>query len=87
MSATCRRSLPAYCAPHVFVQDLTVKAALEGNRDRVHRAALLDRHATSVLSIKEIRAMVDELIEAHGDAMPEGIRSPARSGGPVRRYA
>jgi alpha-galactosidase len=67
--------LAGYCAPHVYVQDLTVKAALEGNRDRVHRAAMLDRHATSVLSITEIRAMVDELIEAHGDAMPVGIRS------------
>jgi len=66
--------LAGYCAPHVYVQDLTVKAALNGDRDQVHRAAMLDRHATSVLSIKDIRAMVDELIEAHGDAMPAGIR-------------
>jgi alpha-galactosidase len=77
--------LAGYCAPHVYVQDLTVKAALEGDRDRVHRAAMLDRHATSVLSIKDIRAMVDELIEAHGDAMPEGIRS--RSGNTLRKSA
>ena len=34
--------LAGYCAPHVFVQDLTVKAALEGSRDRVHRAAPTD---------------------------------------------
>ena len=87
MSATCRRSSPGYCAPHVFVQDLTVKAALEGNRDRVHRAALLDRHATSVLSIKEIRAMVDELIDAHGDAMPEGIRTAKTRPEQVKRFA
>lgn len=76
--------LAGYCAPHVYVQDLTVKAALEGNRDRVHRAALLDRHATSVLSIAEIRAMVDELIDAHGDAMPAGIRSQTSA---IREYA
>ena len=62
--------LAAYCAAHVFVQDLTVRAALDGDRDRVHRAALLDRHASSVLSIKEIRDMVDELIAAHGEALP-----------------
>jgi alpha-galactosidase len=68
--------LAAHCAPHVFVQDLTVRAALEGSRQRVYRAAVLDRHAGSVLSLNEIRAMVDELIEAHGDAMPAGIRQP-----------
>jgi alpha-galactosidase len=79
--------LAGYCAPHTYVQDLTVKAALQGSRDRVHRAALLDRHAASVLSIKEIRAMVDELIEAHGDAMPEGIRSAVSAPERVKRYA
>jgi alpha-galactosidase len=65
--------LAAHCAPHVFVQDLVVRAALDGDRERVYRAAVLDRHAASVLSLKEIRAMVDELIEAHGDAMPAGV--------------
>jgi alpha-galactosidase len=79
--------LAGYCAPHTYVQDLTVKAALQGSRDRVHRAALLDRHAASVLSIKEIRAMVDELIQAHGDAMPEGIRTAASAPERVKRYA
>lgn len=67
--------LAAHCAPRVFVQDLTVRAALEGSRDPVHRAAMLDRHAASVLSLHEIRAMTDELIEAHGSTMPVGIRS------------
>lgn len=66
--------LAAHCAPHAFVQDLTVRAALEGDRDRVYRAALLDRHAPSVLTIPEIRDMVDELLAAHGDAMPTGVR-------------
>ena len=70
--------LAAHCAPHTFVQDLTVQAALEGDRDLVYRAATLDRHTASVLSLKEIRAMVDDLIEAHGDAMPDGIRTRAR---------
>jgi alpha-galactosidase len=66
--------LAAHCAPHVFVQDLVVRAALEGAPERVYRAAMLDRHAASVLSIKEIRAMVDDLIAAHGNVLPEGIR-------------
>ena len=66
--------LAAHCAPHVFVQDLVVRAALDGDRERVYRAAMLDRHAASVLSLREIRSMVDELIDAHGDAMPTGTR-------------
>ena len=67
--------LAAHCAPHAAVQDLTVRAALEGNRDHVYHAAMLDRHATSVLSLDEIAAVVDELVEAHGDALPEGLRA------------
>ena len=66
--------LAAHCAPHAAVQDLTVRAALEGNLDHVYHAAMLDRLAASVLSLDEIAAVVDELIEAHGDAMPEGLR-------------
>lgn len=69
--------LAAHCAPHVFVQELTVRAALEGDRDAVYRAAVLDRHAASVLSLREIRNMVDDLIAAHGPAMPLGVRSEA----------
>jgi alpha-galactosidase len=69
--------LAAHCAPHVFVQDLTVRAALEGDRDAVYRAAMLDRHTASVLSLRQIRSMVDEMIDAHGDAMPAGITGRA----------
>lgn len=67
--------LAALCAPHTAVQDLTVRAALEGEREHVHHAAMLDRHAPSLLSLDEIAAMVDELIDAHGDEMPEGVRT------------
>ena len=77
--------LAGYCVQHCYVQDLTVKAALEGSRERVHRAAILDRHAASVLGIRDIRAMVDDLIEAHGDAMPAGVRAQTRQ--PLRQVA
>jgi alpha-galactosidase len=66
--------LAATCAPHAAVQNLTVRAALEGKREHVYHAAMLDRHAPSVLSLDEIAAMVDELLEAHGDILPEGVR-------------
>ena len=67
--------LAATCAPHTAVQNLTVRAALEGRREHVYHAAMLDRLAPSVLSLDEIGAMVDELIEAHGDALPAGLRA------------
>jgi alpha-galactosidase len=67
--------LAATCSPHTAVQDLTVRAALEGRREHVYHAAMLDRHAPSVLSLDEISALVDDLIRAHGDALPEGVRA------------
>jgi alpha-galactosidase len=77
----------ATCAPHTAVQNLTVRAALEGRRDHVHHAAMLDRHAPSVLSLDEIAAMVDELIEVHGDALPEGVRTSGADGREARGAA
>jgi len=65
----------ATCAPHTAVQNLTVRAALEGKREHVYHAAMLDRHAPTILSLDEIAAMVDELIDAHSDALPEGVRA------------
>jgi alpha-galactosidase len=58
----------------VAVQDLVVRAVLEGQRDHVYHAAMLDRHAGSVLSLKEIQAMVDEMLQAHASALPEELQ-------------
>jgi len=56
------------------VCELTVRAALEGDRTHVVHAALLDPNASATLSPEQIEQMVDALVEAHGDALPEGIR-------------
>jgi alpha-galactosidase len=56
------------------VVELTVRAALEGSRDLVYQAALLDPNTAATLSTSGIVAMVDELIGAHGDLIPEAIR-------------
>jgi alpha-galactosidase len=56
------------------VCELTVRAGLEGSREHVLHAALLDPNASSTLPPERIAEMVDALIEAHGDALPEGIR-------------
>jgi alpha-galactosidase len=66
--------LPEQCAAlnrtNVNVQILTVDAAIHRKRDAVYQAALLDPHAAAELSIDEIIAMCDELIEAHGAMLP-----------------
>lgn len=66
--------LPEACAAvnrtNINVQLLTVEAALTGKRDCIYQAALLDPHAEAELTIDEIRAMCDELIEAHGSYLP-----------------
>jgi alpha-galactosidase len=58
----------------VNVVELTVRAALEERRDLVYQAALVDPNAGATLTTTQIVEMCDELIEAHGDLMPEGIR-------------
>ena len=70
--------LPAQCAAldrtFLNVVELTVRAALEGRRDHVHQAVLLDPNAAATLSPARIEAMVDELLAAERDMMPETLR-------------
>ena len=47
---------------------------MEGSRDLVYQAALLDPNTSATLTIRQILDMVDELIEAHRDLIPERIR-------------
>ncbi|GAA2796071.1 hypothetical protein GCM10020219_079110 [Nonomuraea dietziae] len=56
------------------VGELTVRAALEGRRDHVYHAAMLDPNASATLTLQQIHDLVDEMIEAHGELLPEGVR-------------
>ena len=56
------------------VAELTVRAVVEGSRDLVYRAALVDPNTSATLGVDRIVDMVDDLIEAHGDLIPEAIR-------------
>jgi alpha-galactosidase len=57
----------------VNVCELTVRAALDGDRRHVYHAALLDPNASATLSPAAIYDLVDDMIDAHGDALPEAI--------------
>ncbi len=56
------------------VVELTVRAVLEGRRDLVVAAALLDPNTGATLTTQQTEDMVTELLEAHGDLIPEAIR-------------
>ncbi len=62
--------LAALNRTNINVQELTVEAAMTLEKDKIYQAALMDPHANAELSISEIKAMVDELIAAHGDYLP-----------------
>ncbi|CAN5633563.1 alpha-glucosidase/alpha-galactosidase [soil metagenome] len=56
---------------NINVQRMTVEASLTGKRDPIYQAAMLDPHTAAELSPDEIRSLVDDLIAAHGDWLPE----------------
>lgn len=62
--------LAALMQTNVNVQALTVEAALTGKREHIYHAAMLDPHTAAELSPDQIFALVDDLIEAHGDWLP-----------------
>jgi alpha-galactosidase len=63
--------LAALMQTNVNVQALTVEAALTGNRDHVYHAAMLDPHTAAELDLDQIWAMVDELLAAHREYLPQ----------------
>lgn len=63
--------LAALNRTNINVQELTVEAALTLSKDKIYQAALLDPHTSSELSIEDIKSLVDDLIDAHGDYLPE----------------
>ena len=63
--------LAALIRTNVNVQELTVEAALTLKREHIYHAAMLDPHTAAELSLEEIYALVDALIEAHGDWLPK----------------
>jgi alpha-galactosidase len=55
-----------------------VRAVVEGSRDLLYRAALLDPKTAATLPPDRILDLVDDLIESHGELIPEPIRSAPR---------
>ena len=68
-------ALPVQCAAmnmtNINVQLLTIEAAATLKKEHIYQAAMLDPHTGSELDIDTIKKMVDDLIEAHGDYLPQ----------------
>jgi alpha-galactosidase len=63
--------LAALMQTNINVQALTVEAALTRKREHIYHAAMLDPHTAAELSLDQIADLVDDLIKAHGDWLPE----------------
>lgn len=61
--------LAAMNMTNVNVQLLAIEAAVTGSKEKIYQAAMLEPHTAAELSIDGIRAMCDEMIQAHGDYM------------------
>jgi alpha-galactosidase len=77
LQPTCVNDIPpqliALMRTNVNVQDLTVQALMTENREHIYHAAMLDPHTAAELDLRQIRALVDDLIAAHGDWLPGWI--------------
>ena len=77
ISPTVVGALPEQCAAlnrtNINVHLLTRQAACTLRKEDVYRAVMMDPHTQSELSIDDIVAMCDDLIEAHGDWLPKFI--------------
>ncbi len=62
--------LAALMQTNINVQALTVEAILSGKREHVYHAAMLDPHTAAELDLGQIWSLVDDLITAHGDWLP-----------------
>ena len=63
--------LAAMNMSNINVQLMTIEAARTKKREDIYMAAMFDPHTAAELSIDDIKKMVDELIDAHGDYMKD----------------
>lgn len=77
--------LTALMRTQINVQELTVRALLDENPDHIYHAVMMDPHTAAELDLRQIRSMVDDLLIAHGDWLPDWTCGAVR--GAVRTKA
>ncbi|WP_027487545.1 alpha-glucosidase/alpha-galactosidase [Allorhizobium undicola] len=66
--------LTALMRTNINVQELTVKALMSENREHIYHAAMMDPHTAAELDLDQIWSLVDELLAAHGQWLPQWAR-------------
>ncbi|MFC7496262.1 MULTISPECIES: alpha-glucosidase/alpha-galactosidase [unclassified Nocardioides] len=73
-------ALPPVCAAlnrsFLNVVDLVAEAAVTGDPRVLRQAAMVDPNAAASLTVDEIWSLVDAMVAAHGDRLPEPLRVP-----------
>ena len=67
--------LTALIRTNINVQELTVRAMITENREHIFHAAMMDPHTAAELDLQQMWDLVDDLIVAHGEWMPEWART------------
>ena len=65
---------PAHTLPEFWV--LTVLAAVEERPDHVRHALMADPNTAATLDVERIWQLADAMVAAHGDRLPQALRSP-----------
>jgi alpha-galactosidase len=55
--------------------ELAVRAAVDGDPRLVRAAAMVDPNTAATLTVDQIWALCDDLVAAHGDLLPEALRT------------
>ena len=66
--------LTALIRTNVNVQELTVAALMTENREHIYHAAMMDPHTAAELDLEQIWTLVDDLLIAHDDWLPQWAR-------------
>ena len=67
--------LAALMQTNINVQALTVEAILTGSKEHLYHAAMFDPHTSAELDLEQIHNLVDDLLDAHGEMVPEAFRT------------
>ncbi|THH35947.1 alpha-glucosidase/alpha-galactosidase [Aliishimia ponticola] len=70
--------LVALMRTQINVQELTVRALVDQAPEHIYHAAMMDPHTAAELDLRQIRNLVDDLLAAHQDWLPDWCR-PARA--------
>jgi alpha-galactosidase len=73
-------ALPPQCAAlnrqFLSVVELTVRAATERRPELVRQALMSDPNTAATLRLDDIWRLADDMVAAHGDRLPDGLRGP-----------